>query len=177
MKFKTMLLVIAAGILILVIGGFAAKKYVAGIAKDKISSALASLSNYADFNCDDVTVDLPSLTPHVWNLTIKPVGLKNATIQIADLAVYDIDKQHKIPTHAHLALNGITGDKNLLNMIASNAGMSLDNKMFNFQDANIEIQFQYAQDKQELIVNKVDVINRTMSGKYRYVINNTNTSK
>jgi len=91
-------------VLIAVYAGF--KIYAAGIAKEKIDTALVGVEAFVKVEYNDVSVDLLNRNVHITDVVILPADSQEP-LNIAEVVIYDIDQTSQIPTFLEIAANGI----------------------------------------------------------------------
>jgi hypothetical protein len=102
-----LIVLVSIGLVIVLGGGVAIKRYAERVARTRLDSALANFSSHADIRYDDVRVDLLRLTAHVYNVTVRPVGTETR-MRVADVAVRDLETRDGVPTAVDVRLTGLT---------------------------------------------------------------------
>jgi hypothetical protein len=142
----------AALVVVAIVGGLFLKRHLTSLATDKVKSALASASKYADFSYDSVSVHLLSRTVHISNLTVRPVGL-DLIVRVQDVALSEIDRDHQIPHQAHIALQGIKSDATQLASLDS-TGLAKALGATD-QEADLEIKYYYDEGSKRVSIERL----------------------
>jgi hypothetical protein len=149
--------VVVVGVVVIIVAGASVltlKRYVESLARAHINETLGSMTQYADVNYGDVTVDLLGRAVHLSDLAITPVGLSR-TLRIEEVIVREVGKGTPIPTSLRIMLRGIKVSADDLSAIDPSATFKLvgDTSI----QGDVEVAYRYAPDDGKLDVARLGI--------------------